>query len=97
MLPERLSNGICSLNPRADRLTMSAIMELDAKGRVVDYTLAPSVIHSRERMTYTAVSEIINNPEGETAQAVCSHQRDAAGDARTHAPFNQAKRRARRD
>lgn len=68
MLPERLSNGICSLNPRVDRLTMSAIMELDAKGRVVDYTLAPSVIHSRERMTYTAVSEIINNPEGETAR-----------------------------
>jgi ribonuclease R len=68
MLPERLSNGICSLNPRSDRLTMSAIMELDQKGRVVDYTLAPSVIHSRERMTYTAVSEIINNAEGETGR-----------------------------
>ncbi len=68
MLPERLSNGICSLNPQVDRLTMSAIMELDGKGRVVDYTLAPSVIHSRERMTYTAVSEIINDPEGETSR-----------------------------
>jgi len=67
MLPEALSNELCSLKPRVDRLTMSAIMELDSKGRVVDYRLAPSVIHSRERMTYTAVNEIINNPEGDTA------------------------------
>jgi len=62
-----LSNGICSLNPRVDRLTMSAIMELDRTGRVVDYQLTPSVIHSRERMTYTAVNEILTNPEGELA------------------------------
>ncbi len=67
MLPERLSNGICSLNPRVDRLTMSAIMELDRTGRVVDYQLTPSVINSRERMTYTAVNEILTNPEGELA------------------------------
>ena len=67
MLPERLSNGICSLNPNVDRLTMSAIMELDRTGRVVDYRLAPSVIHSRERMTYTAVNEMLINPEGELA------------------------------
>ena len=68
MLPERLSNGICSLNPRADRLTMSAVMELDHTGRVVDYRLAPSVIHSRERMTYGAVNDILTNPDGETAR-----------------------------
>ena len=67
MLPERLSNGICSLNPRVDRLTMSALMELDREGRIVDYKLTPSVIHSRERMTYTAVNEIIADPQGETA------------------------------
>ena len=67
MLPERLSNGICSLNPRVDRLTMSALMEVDREGRIVDYRLAPSVIHSRERMTYTAVNEIISDPLGETA------------------------------
>ncbi|HET8677369.1 MAG TPA: VacB/RNase II family 3'-5' exoribonuclease, partial [Blastocatellia bacterium] len=65
MLPERLSNGICSLNPNVDRLTMSAIMELDRTGRVVDYRLTPSVINSRERMTYTAVNDILTNPEGE--------------------------------
>ncbi|HKP14271.1 MAG TPA: ribonuclease R [Blastocatellia bacterium] len=68
MLPERLSNGICSLKPQVDRLTMSALIELDARGRLVDYRLAPSVIHSRERMTYTQVNEIITDPEGETAR-----------------------------
>jgi ribonuclease R len=67
MLPERLSNDICSLKPQVDRLTMSALIELHRNGRVVDYRLAPSVIRSRERMTYTAVNEIITNPEGETA------------------------------
>src|SRR5437867_3764377 len=67
MLPERLSNDICSLKPQADRLTMSALIELHRNGRVVDYRLTPSVIHSRERMTYTAVNKIITNPEGETA------------------------------
>jgi ribonuclease R len=59
MMPERLSNVICSLNPQVDRLTMSAIMELDARGKVVDYRLAPSVIRSAERMTYTAVNQIL--------------------------------------
>ncbi|HKP84998.1 MAG TPA: ribonuclease R, partial [Blastocatellia bacterium] len=68
MLPERLSNGICSLNPRVDRLTMSAIMELDRAGRVVDYKLTPSVINSRERMTYTEVNDIITNPDGDAAR-----------------------------
>jgi ribonuclease R len=67
MLPERLSNDICSLKPQVDRLTMSALIELNRNGRVVDYRLTPSVIHSRERMTYTAVNEIITNPDGETA------------------------------
>jgi ribonuclease R len=68
MLPERLSNGICSLKPRVDRLTMSALIELDARGRVVDYKLAPSVIHSRARMTYTEVNDIITHPDGPAAQ-----------------------------
>jgi ribonuclease R len=68
MLPERLSNLICSLNPRADRLTMSAVLELDRSGKVVDYTLTPSIIRSRERMTYTNVNRILTNPEGDTAK-----------------------------
>jgi len=69
MLPERLSNDICSLKPRVDRLTMSALIELYPNGRIADYRLTPSVIHSQERMTYTAVNEIITEPEGETARA----------------------------
>jgi ribonuclease R len=68
MLPERLSNLICSLNPRVDRLTMSAVMELDRSGKVVDYTLTPSIIRSRERMTYTNVNRILTDPEGDTAK-----------------------------
>ena len=75
MLPERLSNDICSLKPRVDRLTMSAIIDLNHSGRIIDYRLTPSVIHSRERMTYTAVHEIIANPRGEKAQAY-SHVKD---------------------
>jgi len=67
MLPERLSNVICSLNPRVDRLTMSAIMQLDSRGKVVDYQLVPTIIRSAERMTYTAVNEILSAPEGEAA------------------------------
>src|SRR6185369_18017762 len=68
MLPERLSNDICSLKPRVDRLTMSALIELHQNGRIADYRLTPSVIHSRERMTYTLVNEIITNPDGKTAE-----------------------------
>ena len=75
MLPERLSTDICSLKPGVDRLTMSALIELHPNGRVVDYRLTPSIIHSRERMTYTTVNEIITNPDGETARAY-SHVKD---------------------
>ncbi|MBS1791160.1 MAG: ribonuclease R [Acidobacteria bacterium] len=59
MLPEALSNGICSLNPKVDRLTMSALMEVDRQGRVVRYELRESVIRSNERMTYTDVNKLL--------------------------------------
>ncbi|MGH9935136.1 MAG: ribonuclease R family protein, partial [Blastocatellia bacterium] len=59
MLPERLSNGICSLNPKVDRLTMSALMEVDRRGRVVNYKLRETVIRSNERMTYTDVNKLL--------------------------------------
>jgi ribonuclease R len=59
MLPERLSNGICSLNPKVDRLTMSALMEVDRRGRVVNYELRETVIRSNERMTYTDVNKLL--------------------------------------
>jgi ribonuclease R len=66
MLPVELSNGICSLNPREDRLVMSAVMEIDATGRVTGARFASGVIRSAERMTYTAVNQIL---EGDREQA----------------------------
>ncbi len=68
MLPEELSNGICSLNPREDRLVMSAIMELDASGEIVASEFARGVIRSVERMTYTAVNAVLQNDAAATAQ-----------------------------
>jgi len=69
MLPERLSNGICSLKPHLDRLTLSALMEIDPLGNVQRYSVHDGVIRSRERMTYTAVGRIlIDHAEEETAR-----------------------------
>lgn len=65
MLPRKLSNGICSLNPRVDRLTLSCLMEIDKKGKVVDHTITESVIRTSERMTYTNVSKILVDKESE--------------------------------
>src|SRR5579863_6155264 len=59
MLPEELSNGICSLNPKVDRLVMSAIMEMDASGNMVGADFTPGVIRSAERMTYTNVNKVL--------------------------------------
>ncbi len=59
MLPESLSNGICSLNPREDRLVMSCLMEFDATGRMRDAKMTSGVIRSAERMTYTNVNKVI--------------------------------------
>ena len=61
MLPERLSNEICSLNPQVDRFTMSVVMRIDQNGNVIDYHIYPSVINSNERMTYSAVKGIVEN------------------------------------
>jgi len=59
MLPLELSNGICSLNPHVERLVMSALMEINPQGSIVRYELTPGIIRSAERMTYTAVRDIL--------------------------------------
>lgn len=68
MIPHRLSNGICSLNPNVDRLTLSCRMELDQKGNVVKYEIFDSVINSNYRMTYDAVNKIITDHDEATRQ-----------------------------
>lgn len=65
MLPHRLSNGLCSLNPNEDRLTMSCEMEINAAGEVVNHDIFPSVIHSSKRMTYTAINQILMEKDSE--------------------------------
>jgi ribonuclease R len=68
MLPEELSNGICSLNPREDRLVMSAIVELDPNGEIVASDFARGVIRSAERMTYTAVNAVLTDDPAATSR-----------------------------
>ena len=66
MLPKKLSNGICSLNPKIDRLTLSCFMEIDKNGKVVDHKVVESIIKSTERMTYTDVTKILRDEDEET-------------------------------
>src|SRR5256714_1474364 len=59
MLPEALSNGMCSLKPREDRLVMSALMEFDAAANIRSARMTPGIIRSAERMTYTNVNKVL--------------------------------------
>ena len=61
MLPHKLSNGICSLNAGEHRLTLSCVMTIDAKGNVIDHTIAESVIKVDRRMSYTSVKKILED------------------------------------
>lgn len=67
MLPERLSNGICSLNPRVDRLTVTAEMLFDRSGQMLESSFYPSIIKSSERLTYMTVKRIIVDLDKEVA------------------------------
>lgn len=61
MLPKEISNGICSLNPQEDRLTLSVFMEIDRQGKVVDYSIEETVIRSQKRMVYEDVTRILED------------------------------------
>ena len=65
MLPQRLSNGICSLNEGEDRLALSCLMDIDTKGNVVSHKIAETVIRVTKRMSYTQVKEILEDRDEE--------------------------------
>jgi ribonuclease R len=65
MLPEKLSNNICSLVPAEDRLTYSVIVEITKRGKIVGYEIAKSIINSKRRFNYDEVQQIIENGDGE--------------------------------
>ena len=68
MLPEALSNGICSLNPGVDRLCMCCEMEISSAGEITGYRFHQAVMHSRARLTYTEVWSALSEPDGEAAR-----------------------------
>lgn len=70
MLPHRLSNNICSLNPNVDRLTYSVIMQITPAGKVTEYKFAKSVIRSKRRFTYEEVQKIIESGRGDHADII---------------------------
>ena len=72
MLPKTLSNGVCSLNPHEDKLTLSVFMEIDRKGNVKQYDIKETIINSKARMTYTEVSDILEHDD-EELKAKYSH------------------------
>ena len=78
MLPERLSNGLCSLRPKEDKLTFSAVFELDEKARVKSQWFGRTIIHSNRRFTYEEAQERIESGKGDFAKEV-QHLNDLAG------------------
>lgn len=65
MLPKELSNGICSLNPNVDRLTLSVFMEIDKNGKVINHKIQESIIRSKQRLVYDDVSDFLENDDEE--------------------------------
>lgn len=78
MLPKKLSNGVCSLNPKVDRLALSVFMEIDQQGQVLQHEVVESVIRSKERMIYDDVSDILEKND----QALIEKYKDLVPDFR---------------
>ncbi len=68
MLPQKLSNEICSLKPKEDRLTVTVEMDIDSKGKILRYDIHNSMINSNERMTYTDIAKILENKDKKLAK-----------------------------
>ena len=68
MLPERLSNGLCSINPGLERLCVACDMTIDAHGDIESYRFYPAVMRSHARLTYTLAAEMLGDPRGEAAR-----------------------------
>src|SRR5699024_12430954 len=68
MIPHKLSNGICSLNPGVDRLTFGCEMEIDKKGKVIEHEIFEAVIRTTERMTYDNVNRILVDQDEQVMQ-----------------------------
>lgn len=73
MLPERLSNGLCSLNPKVDRLCMVCDIRLSRAGKITGYEFYPAVMHSQARLTYNQVNAYFDNPKNETLPSDLVH------------------------
>jgi len=80
MLPEALSNGLCSLNPLVDRLALVCELQIDNKGQMQDYRFFEAVIHSKARLTYEQVSALLEHPKSAAAQ----HMRQTHGEIVPH-------------
>ncbi len=76
MLPEALSNGICSLNPHVDRLVLAAVLDFDARGRRTGIRFCEGVIHSRARLTYTEVAAVLVESDPGVREALQSVAED---------------------
>ncbi|MGB1220470.1 MAG: ribonuclease R, partial [Alcanivoracaceae bacterium] len=80
MLPEKLSNGLCSLNPHVDRLCLFCEMQISARGRITGFVFREGVMRSRYRLTYTEVGAVIEQPESKLAAEVTARLDDEALD-----------------
>ncbi|KAA1173308.1 ribonuclease R [Marinobacter salinexigens] len=76
MLPEKLSNGLCSLNPEVDRLCMVADMTISAAGNISGYTFYQAVMRSHARLTYTKVSDMLERPDSEPGYRLSAQYAD---------------------
>ncbi|WP_079204715.1 ribonuclease R [Pseudomonas sp. CC6-YY-74] len=76
MLPEELSNGLCSLNPQVDRLALVCEMSISKTGKMIDYQFCEAVIHSHARLTYNKVSAMLEEPKGTEGKALRSEYKE---------------------